>query len=400
MSVFQSPPQYQPRYGFRYLKQRPPAPSIAPVNTITAPPPMEPTPPPAVSPTPQQAAHDSGGDENQHARQDTGPRYASFSDAFETISGGENRRLDQGYVPPGSTQGSAREGGGGGNFFSALNPFNRSAGENIGGALGQALIPIPVLGSAIGSAIGGSFDTAEEAPEVPETPAAPAAPTLTPQQQQARTAAIATNQQLQRERESDTDRTAAYAGTTRASGSSASSGGRGGRRGGGSSPSPRQNVVTDSRGNAVTDSSGRPVLQERREDSGGGGGGGGDSCFAKHTPFLMADGTLKGIDEIKVGDVMAHGGRVYGIMQGDGTGETWYDYLGVHVTGSHFVLEGRWIPVEDSQYAQPLVSGHDTWYCVLNEKHRMVAFNDVIFTDFDAVDSVNDELEERLNAKY
>lgn len=162
-------------------------------------------------------------------------------------------------------------------------------------------------------------------------------------------------------------------------------------------------AVTSARtGRAVRDSSGRIVTDRpsQRNDSGGGGGGGGDSCFAKHTPFLMADGTLKGIDEIKVGDVMAHGGRVYGIMQGDGTGETWYDYFGVKVTGSHFVLEGRWVPVEDSQYAQPLVTGYDTWYCVLNEKHRLVAFNDVIFTDFDAVDSVNDELEERLNGKY
>jgi len=157
-------------------------------------------------------------------------------------------------------------------------------------------------------------------------------------------------------------------------------------------------AVTDSSGRAVRDSSGRIVTDRPSQRNDDGGGGGGDSCFAKHTPFMMADGTLKGVDEIKVGDEMMHGGRVYGIMQGDGTSGTWYDYFGVKVTGSHFVLEGRWVPVEESQYAQPLVTGYDTWYCVLNEKHRMIAFNDVIFTDFDAVDSVNDELEERLNA--
>ena len=150
-------------------------------------------------------------------------------------------------------------------------------------------------------------------------------------------------------------------------------------------------AVTDSSGRAVRDSGGRIVTDRPSQpNDSGGGGGGGDGCFAKNTPFYMADGTLKGIDEIKVGDVMASGGRVYGVLQGDGNVETWYDYLGVKVTGSHFVLEGgRWIPVEKSKYATPLFTGYDTWYCVLNEHHRMVAFNDFIFTDFDAVDIVN-----------
>ena len=162
--------------------------------------------------------------------------------------------------------------------------------------------------------------------------------------------------------------------------------------GGGSAVTDRHgNAVRDSRGGVVTD---RHVTVQPERDSGGGGGG--DSCFAEHTPFYMADGTLKGIQDIKVGDEMMYGGRVYGILQGDGTMEDWYDYFGVKVTGSHFVNEGLWVPVEDAEFAQPTKT-YDTWYCVLNEKHRMVAFNDVVFTDFDAVDSVNKELEERLN---
>lgn len=138
---------------------------------------------------------------------------------------------------------------------------------------------------------------------------------------------------------------------------------------------------------------------KQKEDSGGGGGG--DSCFAKGTTFRMADGSLKAIEEIKVGDLMEKGGKVYGILQGDGTVCDWYRYGDSYVTGSHFVKErGKWMPVWKSKKAEALLfSGFDVWYCVLNTKHLMVAGDKVNFTDFDAVDSVNEELEERLNER-
>ena len=105
------------------------------------------------------------------------------------------------------------------------------------------------------------------------------------------------------------------------------------------------------------------------------------------------------IQDIEVGDEMHGGGRVYGVLRGDGHLETWYNYEGTFVTGSHFVFEdGFWLPVEKSQKGEKLGHKFDTWYCVLNEKHRMVAMGGSVFTDFDAVDSVNNELEERLNA--
>ena len=162
-------------------------------------------------------------------------------------------------------------------------------------------------------------------------------------------------------------------------------------------------AVTDRHGRAVRSgsdnsvvTSGRTTVQPQRDS--GGGGGGGDSCFAHGVKFLMADGSTKEIQDIKVGDYMAEGGRVYGVLQGDGTIEDWYIYDGVYVTGSHFVKEDKWVPVSKSEGAELLWGGFDTWYCVLNEHHLMVADNYQVFTDFDAVDSVNTELEERLNA--
>ena len=157
-------------------------------------------------------------------------------------------------------------------------------------------------------------------------------------------------------------------------------------------------AVTDRHGRAVRDSGGRIVTDRPSQRSDDGGGGGGDSCFAKGTLFRMADGSLKEIQDIKVGDHMDYGGRVYGVLQGDGNIEDWYAYGISYVTGSHFVLEDRWVPVEKSMAAERLIVGFDTWYCVLNEHHMMVAEDGTFFTDFDAVDSVNDELEERLNA--
>ena len=160
-------------------------------------------------------------------------------------------------------------------------------------------------------------------------------------------------------------------------------------------------AVTDSRGNAVRDSGGNVVTDRHntvRPERDSGGGGGGDSCFAGESEFLMEDGSLKQIKDIVVGDRMAEGGRVYGILQGDGSIEDWYVYGDTYVTGSHFVLEDKWVPVAKSAGAELLWGGFDTWYCVLNENHKLVAKDYIVYTDFDAVDSVNDELEERLNA--
>ena len=163
-------------------------------------------------------------------------------------------------------------------------------------------------------------------------------------------------------------------------------------------------AVTDRHGNAVRSgsdnsvvTSGRSTVQPQRDSGGGGGGGGGDSCFAADTKFLMANGDWKNVQDIKVGDEMAEGGRVYGILQGDGTLCDWYCYDDVYVTGSHFVYEDIWTPVAKSHGAVLVWGGFDTWYCVLNENHRMVSEGYYLFTDFDAVDSVNEELEERLN---
>ena len=116
-------------------------------------------------------------------------------------------------------------------------------------------------------------------------------------------------------------------------------------------------AVTDRHGRAVRDSGGRIVTDRPSQRNDSGGGGGGDSCFSADTQFRMADGTLKSVKDIKVGDHMDYGGRVYGVLQGDGNIEDWYAYGISYVTGSHFVLEDRWVPVEKSMAAERLIVG-------------------------------------------
>jgi len=107
-------------------------------------------------------------------------------------------------------------------------------------------------------------------------------------------------------------------------------------------------------------------------------------CFSPDTPVEMADGSTKPISEIEVGDE-TKGGRVYAVTTGDGSGEDWFDYLGVKVTGSHGVHEdGRWIRVRESAIAAPIeaVPVLHSFSCTGHEIHA----NGVRFTDHDEVD--------------
>lgn len=178
----------------------------------------------------------------------------------------------------------------------------------------------------------------------------------------------------------------------RSSGGSLNTNSRGGVTGGqgvqatnSSSANRGTNSTGTGRGNQVGSSSGAGPY------SNGGGSGSsfnsgstsGGGCFAYGTLFKMADGSLKAIQDIRVGDVMFAGGRVEIILQGDGYTQDWYSYNGVLVTGSHPVLDtdGIWRRVEDTALAIP-VEAKDTFYSLYNNRQRMVTENNTVFTDF------------------
>jgi hypothetical protein len=97
----------------------------------------------------------------------------------------------------------------------------------------------------------------------------------------------------------------------------------------------------------------------------------------------MADGSLKAVQDIKVGDIMLEGGRVYQTFMGDGFAENWYTYNDVKVTATHPVLDtdGVWKRVGDSLIAIPTTKD-GIYYSLNNENNRMIAYNNTKFTDF------------------
>jgi len=120
--------------------------------------------------------------------------------------------------------------------------------------------------------------------------------------------------------------------------------------------------------------------------SSGGGGGGGGGCFVTGTLMIMEDGSLKEVQDIVPGDVMAEGGKVYQQQIGDASEETWFDVDGVIVTGTHTICkDGVWMHVHDAGYPAADCD-EQTYYVVSNYYHKMVTANGHVFTDYSEVE--------------
>ena len=116
---------------------------------------------------------------------------------------------------------------------------------------------------------------------------------------------------------------------------------------------------------------------------GGGGGSGSNSCFARGTRIRMRDGSLKRIEEIKVGDELASGGRVLAAMVFEG--EALFDLRGTLVTGGHLVMhKGSWIEVCDHPEAieiglHPEVFGAHVYNLIT--EFNLIEIDDLLFAD-------------------
>ncbi len=112
--------------------------------------------------------------------------------------------------------------------------------------------------------------------------------------------------------------------------------------------------------------------------SGGGGTGGG--CFIAGTMISMADGTLKPVEQVDIGDVVSVGGKVF--ATGKFLIDNLYDYNGIQVSGTHMVKEdGAWVRVEDSRLGVALGDDEVIVYVFGNENRRII-INGTEFTDY------------------
>ena len=122
-----------------------------------------------------------------------------------------------------------------------------------------------------------------------------------------------------------------------------------------------------------------------------GGGGGGGSCFVKGMPVEMLNGNTKPIEQIQVGD-QTKGGEVWMTMIG--SPQTIYNYLGVEVSGSHFVKENnKWIEVADS--IRGIRTDKVEKVYTMNTTGNRIFIKGVEFTDYNGV-SHNDPLDTKF----
>lgn len=112
-------------------------------------------------------------------------------------------------------------------------------------------------------------------------------------------------------------------------------------------------------------------------------------CHLAGTPVKMADGSIKNIEDLKLGDVLELGGTV--LARGEAIqGEQVYDYNGIFVTGSHAVCEnGIWMRVEDSQNSVP-VSVDGLVYPLSTEENLIVTANGQVWADMNEVENTYD----------
>jgi hypothetical protein len=125
-------------------------------------------------------------------------------------------------------------------------------------------------------------------------------------------------------------------------------------------------------------------------------------CFTPETPILMADHSEKAIGDLRLGDLLAGGGKVMG--WGQGYAETLYLYKNTKVTGSHAVFEdGKWIRVKQSGFAQRL-DANEAIVCPIATDNQIIITPWFVSTDIfevqpeDADAMTDDERLAALNA--
>lgn len=104
-------------------------------------------------------------------------------------------------------------------------------------------------------------------------------------------------------------------------------------------------------------------------------------CFHPETEVRMADGGVKQIQHIEIGDEVLDGGMVYAIYQQQFDGPLW-DYEGVLVTGHHRVFEdGRFVRVDQSRLGK-ISHVRDSVVWDISTKRHSIVMRNSLFSDF------------------
>lgn len=126
-------------------------------------------------------------------------------------------------------------------------------------------------------------------------------------------------------------------------------------------------------------------------------------CHLVGTQIRMADGSIKNIENLKLGDQLALGGTLLSKGESFQT-EALYNYNDVFVTGSHAVFEnGNWLRVEESGLAYP-VESEGLLYPLVTENNLIVTADGQVWADMNEVDDTynltDDDIIDKLNTDY
>jgi hypothetical protein len=114
-----------------------------------------------------------------------------------------------------------------------------------------------------------------------------------------------------------------------------------------------------------------------RADRAPSGASGKSGCFIPETLIDMADGTTKAIADIRLGDI-TKGGKVLALHIYDGA--PLYNYNGVHVSGTHYVIENsKAIMVKDTTAAIKVDDVYGLY--TINTTERRIFSNGIEFAD-------------------
>jgi hypothetical protein len=114
-------------------------------------------------------------------------------------------------------------------------------------------------------------------------------------------------------------------------------------------------------------------------------------CFAPQTEVLLINGLTKPIAQIQVGDKLAHGATVEGILLTTRNSNIpMYNYKGIFVSGSHIVWENKqWTPVASSEKGLQVSYDGERLYSLRTTSREIFAKNlngDIIlFKDWEEI---------------
>ena len=128
-------------------------------------------------------------------------------------------------------------------------------------------------------------------------------------------------------------------------------------------------------------------------------------CFDKNTEFIMKDGNVKKISEIKVGEKLEDGSAVTAKIIVDVKDSIMYNLNGIIVSDSHKVCVGvgKWIHVDQHPLSKKIEHYSEPYLFCLNTSSKIIRLRGINFSDWDEI--WEDELEKIkqhkiLNLKY